>query len=1302
MGKTLQIKGGTTDKVNDYTGSERELIVDTDKQQLVVQDGKTKGGIRVPSNLSVAVQDSIMSKAQFEALAANRRDEFPGSGIISSKISKHEDGGTRFSYVGDTPITVRRYDIASCCLNSLSIAASENNAYEATSNRYFNIGGYKIDLHIGSGGYDIKLPKQNIITNENNSSSLSKDYKQGDMLILNDVNRKLFSNGEFTDNIDGVKKRYSDDTISHDDGKLKLEFTANSKYSLAFVTVDTIVGVQYEVNVDLISGKGLRIVASTDNTAANSNHYASSYGTGKLIFRATTTKTAIGLGFDYVNQEFNDDGSEINVYDNLVITQHTSQQITCKYDISAKIDMYTTTDSFIGLTAASARHMVILETWHENIANKDFVHQRGSVQDRGDAMSGLPALVEPTFNGFDTYSLLGTWQEPGEIVGKGYVWSNLTDEQKIIFASNPDNNIYKIGEDIYQVKYRVRVIKGFGNDWVTATPHYTHSYAMASQGLRIAVKGAYALNADYYDAANGLPLNRNKYIDANSSYNEYPIKVNGTYGSDDYNDVYKEQAIPLLLVQRKNIGCYHPSLNPDGSARIYYDGAACMHWEVPDTLLTTVADCFNHENIATVDKDDATNASRLSMLDDGSDDPDTYKVTGSMESHVSGTPNGTYYDVVYNNDVEDLRMEANRITDVDKYVHDRVNDAMSNRFRGTEHTYGLIEVAEPHKQSYIWLGSGSPDIGSEIQLYTKEHPTSTYHSNVSHDDYELGEEIDFISGNKFLKMSIESKQGDYQSFRGRILDTNMTLDDFTKYNNYFSFNEKTFVKGKRTFVQSGRITVCDIIGDYRTIAERVSFTTSSGDDQEQVISKNTYVLADGTYYRSKADRGEVAIVIDPDTEDYSDDDKWSDLGTDGTIGGYPKFIRENGYDGVPRLVSGKGTSLLPMDMKRSSNTLNYTELSRKIYSNSNYPRCKKVIAYVDGEPRTLKYTASWNTAGTGDYDIYWTYIGNNGFACGLKDVTEEQLINAVFMVYYEVSADPLEVVDNYVTPALAIGEANLIQGGKYVNQYGTTLLNNLIGKVGTDSSDYANISLGKPFNFYVRSSGEIGNATNNTPEHAVPYLDSSIGHKVKVLPYLNSIHNRAKLNIIFKEMAWSDTGANKVYFDTGYTNNWKNIGGADGEVIIEGPGENGRLYNNAGDNRDKFLEIFLDDVQVSGGIEVHVADYNDADNWSILSDDIVANNTVVYHSGLAMIARIPIVGHIIGRIKVLHNNDEGLYLERVRVISSDATTPKTYTPGSYGDDNKMPIHSKTALFTDLNGKKVLYGQKAIKLRNFID
>ena len=98
--------------------------------------------------------------------------------------------------------------------------------------------------------------------------------------------------------------------------------------------------------------------------------------------------------------------------------------------------------------------------WHEDISEKNFVYPLGNVQYLGANTDGLTGIANGAFTGFEKYSLFGNWQTSSALIGKGYVWSTLTEAQKKAFISNAENNCYLDGDKIIQVRYRVRVQLG--------------------------------------------------------------------------------------------------------------------------------------------------------------------------------------------------------------------------------------------------------------------------------------------------------------------------------------------------------------------------------------------------------------------------------------------------------------------------------------------------------------------------------------------------------------------------------------------------------------------------------------------------------------------------------------------------------------------------------------------------------------------------------------------------------------------------------------------------------------------------
>lgn len=63
MAKTIQFKRGTTAQVNAFTGALGEIVVDTDKDVLVVHDGATQGGFAVAAKANPDGTISLINKA---------------------------------------------------------------------------------------------------------------------------------------------------------------------------------------------------------------------------------------------------------------------------------------------------------------------------------------------------------------------------------------------------------------------------------------------------------------------------------------------------------------------------------------------------------------------------------------------------------------------------------------------------------------------------------------------------------------------------------------------------------------------------------------------------------------------------------------------------------------------------------------------------------------------------------------------------------------------------------------------------------------------------------------------------------------------------------------------------------------------------------------------------------------------------------------------------------------------------------------------------------------------------------------
>ena len=622
-----------------YTKSGSDGLITSLRNEVNGNINTAKNEAIASSNAYADKNSSIMSKAEFEAKCEVNRNHFAGSGQYSSNGSFYnliQNGGTfginfmfhNFTYYNSLK---GKYVQGEYIPGQLAFPLDEGHFTDRKYKQMFNINGISILLY-GTGfgrqkttanniNFGIDFPDVNmplVITGSNNPPAL----KQGDKAILADVNRELWNvnfdqanyaenAATIVDNVDGtytynVNGETSNRAWYFINGANKFESFSNIEYTLTF---------------------------NYDNTI-----YTGGIGIGGYIpnIRITVKDGLVTVKFtggDIYMSIVGDSGSTQNInISNFSLKQSKIQPITIFND-NTTADMYTQAGNFQATDSISRTDLMFLETWHEDVSEKGMVYPLGNTQYRGGITDGIPGITEGTFAGKETYSNFGNWQPDNALVGLGYVWDNLSDTDKAKFAGNPLNNIYKDGTNITQVRYRVRVVKGLGNNDVvdTQNPNY---YGLLHNAGSIAVKGSYTLNSDFYYHSGNLPFNRNKYINQASGYNEYPTKQNGEYGADVYNAGYKEIALPLMLVQRRNPGIHHPKYNPDGCAKIYYNNTDKYFYEVPINTITSVLDCFNKDIIACRNDADGGVITLTALEADANNT--THFITGTVRSGVSG------------------------------------------------------------------------------------------------------------------------------------------------------------------------------------------------------------------------------------------------------------------------------------------------------------------------------------------------------------------------------------------------------------------------------------------------------------------------------------------------------------------------------------------------------------------------------------------------------------------------------------------------------------------------------------------
>lgn len=255
-------------------------------------------------------------------------------------------------------------------------------------------------------------------------------------------NSGLIVNGKFDTDTSGWSAFSSSLVI--ESGKLKI--TNNSAYNGTIrQTFSSIVGKEYIVEFEATSGShnlGMQIKGDASGISGWSVAGAT---TGRYTFKYTATTTTTYLLFAVYNNTL---GAYAYV-DNIAVYP---------------------------ADAISRSDIVFLESFHEDVSEKNFVYPLGNVQYLGGNTDGLTGIANGAFTGFETYSLFGNWQTPSALIGKGYVWSNLTEAQKRAFIANPENNCYLDGDKNIQVRYRVRVVQGVSDSINPFTKSSNSSY----------------------------------------------------------------------------------------------------------------------------------------------------------------------------------------------------------------------------------------------------------------------------------------------------------------------------------------------------------------------------------------------------------------------------------------------------------------------------------------------------------------------------------------------------------------------------------------------------------------------------------------------------------------------------------------------------------------------------------------------------------------------------------------------------------------------------------------------------------
>lgn len=610
----------------------------------------------IPAGTSYSVEqinthNVAMTKAQFNALAEERKANRGGSGFdewgkhiaISGAIPINDGIFTLPTQVNgffigrsSNGIGVSRKDYPVITVNGVSQVLSKILALGNSSNN---------QLEIAVPTAPNVYPYDTVMTTE--------QIKSGVIKHADSSNSGLLVNGRLDLNTSGWIALKS--TINIVSSSLRITLTETD--GGAYQDVPTEVGKKYIFEVDSLFGTNsdisIRAFASGFTTLLADNT-SSSQGRKTLEFTATTNITRIYLLVR----------NAIGKY--------------CNFKNAALFP----TD------AISRTDLVFLESWHEDISEKNFVYPLGNVQYLGSNTDGLVGIVNGSFSGYETYSLFGNWQASSALIGKGYVWSSLTEEQKKAFIANPENNCYLDGDKVIQVRYRIRVVQGWGDNWDNIDPQNTSSfnYLRYNNSARVSAKGkSVSISSDIgSSAADDLYRTQQNMISVYTKdygYGLFSVNPN----SSTYSYEGKCFALPIVLVHRRNQGMWHHIYNPNGT-KLASDGLDCFRTSVS---FTSISDCFNSDKLLTA---------------------------SSYIGSVSGRPDGLFYDQIHESDILDLRNNSKKVEDYNRLISREFNKLVAGVYRGKESEWenkpyysqgNVVKAGTAYGISRYQLGEGS-------------------------------------------------------------------------------------------------------------------------------------------------------------------------------------------------------------------------------------------------------------------------------------------------------------------------------------------------------------------------------------------------------------------------------------------------------------------------------------------------------------------------------------------------------------------------------------------------------------------
>jgi len=1318
---------------------------------------------------SLAISYNFMSEAEYRAVEDKRAEEYPGAGFI--------EFGTGFIGGDDTDMQVTddrciinkgmwvhnaREDVVGM---SLHIGRRYSDDDLANNSKFFIpevvLHGRKIKLTqsptaiAGSikdyDAYAIPLPPppkfKGVITD---TKSTNLDLEYGDFFIVRDYTRNLLDTISL-EHDDGCTLEEYDDGIKYTrttadnafwkfslDGKRPLAF---GKYKLKFKITDLsrsdMILRIYHPNFAIPSGKTTYYVNLEDYQAGD--YVEIEFALKKNVYK-TTDILQLDLGSEYVNEWIKiDDISIFQIEETIGVTYE---------NIPAGSDLYDYVNlSVFGTQSVTKTALVLLETWEEYVDERDVVFPYGCVQYYIGNQAGMPYLsnVSDWMEDWETYCAYGNFEGAMPFVPKAHQWSKLTDEQKKIFASYPENNIFVTSDGRYkQVRYRVRVIDGLSNDWRIASPEYTTTYSMMVKGgIRVNVQGPLSQAADFYDKSNGLPISRNIYIDAISTYNEYPYKSPGWYGSNVWNSEYREMAIPICLVQQRNNGIFHKFLNPHGTAYPWdADNNRALdpiEYAYDDSFIKSLEDCFDINKIAAVDEEGNFVAAT---------DENAKYLTGTVYSHKTASETNWYADMPVPYDIKDLRMDARRLP-LEEILYNEVEKLYKPLDRGRKNAWRLIfELNVNTLTSNNGLG-----YYIKTDRITKDNIVKDPYSIFT--DYTVGYFLDVLLNTKVKTKTVLSHpevgvyeiDGFYAGYYyiGGNINNDRNYEVLKKFENKQNVNVRVYstLRGELEddYDYHQFYVHTDLIGDIRKLKDRIKYTVTSTDEVID-LTQHDYVLCqdatnnNGTvghaYRYVGSDITEVHTNSTDGTAnasgghiDFSDTTKWLDLGDDLEIGGLPEFMDENLKEYVHVTKSNpKYTPAFPIYNEHKSVTTDkycYFQLpvSKPLRSSisSVYGIPFRTIAFntKTGEIKNIPSSVSFSTLSSGQEACYYYESGKRLMIniCGEENYDVDFW---VVLTTYLAKTDEYKYANN--GPRVLIDDKVHVVGSRNVG-FGTDLLQTLTGNMSLRAEDSKFTRMLKQtgvMNKQIHNySGIFDGRFNYNPTHDPIELPGDDSPAVKFLPSLrpmspskpnnlvNGFYNRLNLILNYNEIKPTnllDPENNKDVFGYVQDNAYIDDGAVYGVDIPS------ILVKTIADAYTDIL-VWISDVNVPADVRFYLKGKNDDGSSAVLIGNLSEYTVFIDPTNPKQyIARIPLSNDLWDsydgsfQFEVHADGYEQIVVGTVAVVDRRMPDPVRWSYTSWSDDGRLFVPLKADYFSyakAANGENINVGQIVIPL-----